>query len=261
MKDAAIAQIRSLTGVSQLDAIKLLEKHNYRVDVAADAFFDEQPVSETHHHTPSTDKITDLFGKYKDAEEDEIGVDGTISFLNDLGLGLEEPVVLALAYEFKSPAVGRWPNSGWVEGMKGLQCETLEGLKVAVERLREKLGSDHEYFQKVYLYTFGFGLSTGQRSLPVESATQFWAIILPFGLKHGVVGSQGPVAWNEQHTELWFEYLRVRNVKGVSKDTWGMFLDFISGADSKFEKHDTEGSWPSLIDEFVLYAKEQLAKA
>ncbi|KAG9045215.1 Scaffold-type E3 ligase [Tulasnella sp. UAMH 9824] len=101
--DAAIAQIRSLTGVSQLDAIKLLERYNYRVDVAADAFFDEQPVSEVCY-TPSTEKIGALFEKYTDDEQDEIGVDGTINFLNDLKLELEEPVVLALAYEFRSPA-------------------------------------------------------------------------------------------------------------------------------------------------------------
>lgn len=56
-----------------------------------------------------------------DGVGDEIGVDGTINFLSDLKLELEEPVVLALAFEFKSPAVGRWPRSGWVEGMKGLQ--------------------------------------------------------------------------------------------------------------------------------------------
>ncbi|KIO19012.1 hypothetical protein M407DRAFT_153108 [Tulasnella calospora MUT 4182] len=259
MKDAAIAQIQSLTGVSQVDAINLLEKYNYRVDVAADAFFDEQGVAETLH-APSTEVIEALFEKYTDGIDDEIGVDGTINFLGDLKLELEEPVVLALAYEFKSPAVGRWPRSGWVEGMKGLQCETLESLRGAVEMLREKLGSKRDYFYQVYSYTFGFGLSEGQRSLPVESAIQFWTILLPFGLQHGVLGSQDAFGWNEPHTELWFSFLRAQNVKGVSKDTWGMFLDFINSSDGKFERHDTEGSWPSLIDEFVVYAKEQSGK-
>ncbi|KAG8911715.1 Scaffold-type E3 ligase, partial [Tulasnella sp. 417] len=95
----------------------------------------------------------------------------------------------------------------------------------------------------------------------VESAIQFWTILLPFGFENGVLGSQGSVSWNERHTELWFNFLRAQNVKGISKDTWGMFLDFINTIDGRFERHDTEGSWPSLIDEFVVYAKEQFGKA
>lgn len=127
-----------MSASSQPDAVKLLEKYNYRVDVAADAFFEGEFVSETRP-SPSTEKIAALFGRYQgklhslrscifsesfvvsDGDEDEIGLDGTINFLNDLQLGLEEPVVLALAYELGSPAVGRWPKSGWIEGMKALQ--------------------------------------------------------------------------------------------------------------------------------------------
>lgn len=48
---------------SQLDAINLLEKYDYRVDVAADAFFDEQSITGTPR-TPSTEVIATLFEKY-----------------------------------------------------------------------------------------------------------------------------------------------------------------------------------------------------
>ncbi|KAG8902222.1 Scaffold-type E3 ligase [Tulasnella sp. 408] len=251
----------------QTDAVRLLEQYSYRVDVAADAYFEGQFVPETHY-APSTEKIVALFEKYQDGEEDEVGLDGTIEFLNDLQLGLEEPVVLALAYEFGSPAVGRWPKSGWIEGMKALQCDSLENLRGAAEKLREKLESQHEYFQKVYSFTFGtlFWLKISAycvilHETAVDSATQFWSILLPFSIEHGVLGSEGPIAWNERHTQLWFKYLGAREIKGISKDTWGMFLDFVKTADAKFERHDPEGSWPSLIDDFVGYAKEQLANA
>ncbi|KAG9012960.1 Scaffold-type E3 ligase [Tulasnella sp. 427] len=149
----------------QSDAVKLLEKYNYRVDVAVDAFFDgEFTVSETDHAS-SAEQAQALFDKYKDDDEDEIGVDGTINFLKDLDLELEEPVVLALAYEFKAPEVGRWSKAGWVDGMRGLGCGTMNDLKGAVNTMKQKLGSDHDYFRTVYTFTFSFGLSEGQRSL------------------------------------------------------------------------------------------------
>ena len=38
-------------------------------------------------------------------------------------------------------------------------------MKMALTRLRNQLGSDFEYFQKVYNHTFDFARSEGQRSL------------------------------------------------------------------------------------------------
>lgn len=38
-------------------------------------------------------------------------------------------------------------------------------MKSAINRLRDKLGSDPEYFQKVYSHTFDFARSQGQRSI------------------------------------------------------------------------------------------------
>ena len=38
-------------------------------------------------------------------------------------------------------------------------------MKTAVNNLRDQLGSDSAYFEKVYKYTFDFARNDGQRSL------------------------------------------------------------------------------------------------
>jgi len=50
-------------------------------------------------------------------------------------------------------------------------------MKTALLRLRDKLGSDYGYFQKVYLYTFDFARSVGQRSLG-ECHSDAWCACL-----------------------------------------------------------------------------------
>jgi DCN1-like protein 1/2 len=104
-------------------------------------------------------------------------------------------------------------------------------MKSSIPRLRKKLAADPDYFRRVYLYTFEFARSEGQRSLGIELAQAFWSLLLPFGLKGGALRTQDyggndiskvNVGWTEEHTQLWYDFLKEKNIKGISKDTWSM---------------------------------------
>jgi DCN1-like protein 1/2 len=47
-------------------------------------------------------------------------VDGTIKFCEDLAVDPEDVVLLAIAYELKSPRMGQWTRQGWIEGWKAI---------------------------------------------------------------------------------------------------------------------------------------------
>ena len=146
-------------------------------------------------------------------------------------------------------------------------------MKATIPRLRKKLGSDPDYFRRVYLYTFEFARAEGQRSLGLELALAFWGLLLPHGLKGGALRAQDPGGddlmkvdggWTEEHTQLWYEFLSDKNIKGISKDTWAMvrilplfllrfrivltcldatqFLAFLRSIDAKFETYDIYGT-------------------
>lgn len=87
---------------------------------------------------PSTD-LEKIFNKYKgvqfvlccagplfphapplDRNDDDITVDGTLSLCSDLGVDPEDVILLAIACELKSPCVGRWKKTGWIQGWRGL---------------------------------------------------------------------------------------------------------------------------------------------
>ncbi|KAH8988344.1 Cullin binding-domain-containing protein [Lactarius akahatsu] len=204
--------------------------------------------------TPSSSQLEKIFNQYKDADEDDIAVDGTLSLCKDLGVDPEDVVLLAVACELQSPSVGRWRKTGWVQGWRGLGVESFEGMKGTIPRLRKRLGSDPVYFRRVYLYTFEFARAEGQRSLGLELALAFWGLAVRSARKtpggDDLMKADG--GWTEEHTQLWYDFLGEKNIKGISKDTWAMFLVFVRSIDAKFETYDIEGTFPPFRTDCVL---------
>ncbi|RPD63357.1 defective in Cullin neddylation protein 1 [Lentinus tigrinus ALCF2SS1-6] len=256
--------------VSAKDARKYLTKYK-RLDLAVDAYYNNPP---TPAPQASTSKLNALFDKYKDG--DDITIDGTIKLCEDLDVNPEDVVLLAVAYELKSPSMGQWSRKGWVDGWKALGVDTIDGMKTTLQKLREQLATDTDYFRHVYNYTFEFSRPPGQRSLGLDMAQGFWQILIPHGLQGGALahvpsaaqdedgddsmdGSGGPEeGWKDDYTQWWSEFLEKNGTKGVSKDVWQMFFEFVRTIDSKFEKYDAEAAWPSTIDDFVEYAKNRV---
>jgi len=273
--DNDIAQFCTVTGASARDARKFLEAHK-RLDIAIDAYYTNPNAFASSGRrkgdsaAPSTSKLGQLFDKYKDSDEDEITVDGTIKFCEDLEVDPEDVVLLAVAFELKSPRMGQWTRQGWVDGWKAIGTDSISGMKSALARLRNQLASDPSYFQKVYNHTFDFARAEGQRSLALDTAQALWVLLLHHGFNGGAlahipsedvdddVKMDGEEGWKEEYIQWWFDFLNQKGLKGVSKDTWVMFLDFIRSTDSTFSNYDMEAAWPSTIDDFVDYAKERL---
>jgi len=278
-QDSLAAEFVSVTGASSKEASSFLKKHTWRLDAAIDAYYSGpgasgNPAKSTTDPATMEKRIVDLFNKYKDRDVDEISIDGTIKFCEDLDVNPEDVVLLAVAYELKSPGVGTFPREGWVEGWKKLQCDSIPKIKAQLAQLNSKLANDTEYLQAVYNFTFDFAKNEGQRSISIETAIAFWGLLLPAGqrgqaLRHMDMitdSTTGDVTyqpsrepgWKPEYNAWWFEYLNEKGGKGISKDTWQMFFDFMRTIDAKFQKHDVDAAWPSAIDEFAERAKERV---
>ncbi|EMD30905.1 hypothetical protein CERSUDRAFT_60717, partial [Gelatoporia subvermispora B] len=261
-----VAQFCGITGASTTNARRFIEKFR-GLEPALNAYYNDPNALSSQRGTPgaSTSKLADLFNKYKDPDGEDIGVDGTIKFCEDLSVNPEDVVLLAVAYELKSPRMGEWSRKGWVDGWKALGCAAS-----ALDRLRLQLAQDPQYFQQVYNYTFEFSRPQGQRSLGLDMAQAFWALLIPHGLQGGALAHVNTPnddgdeemddgeGWKPQYLEWWFEFLNEKGGKGVSKDTWQMFLEFVRTIDARFQKYDTEAAWPSTLDDFVEYARGRL---
>lgn len=272
-----IAQFCGITGASVKVAKKYLGDHK-RIENAIDAFYNDGGESSSSRGTPSVadtatmnQRLTQMYDIYKDPDGDEITVDGALKWCEALGVDPEDVVLLSLAYELKSPTVGSFPRKSWIDGWRSLGCDSIPTMQTALPRLRDKLANNPSYFTSVYNYTFEFAKTSGQRSIGVETAIAFWALLIPHGLTGMALAHtsdedtdddedtsmDAEEGWKPEFTEWWFEFLTTKGGKGVSKDTWMMFLVFIRTIDSGFQDHDYEAAWPSAIDDFVTYVKER----
>jgi len=47
----------------------------------------------------------------------------------------------------------------------------------------------------------------------------------------------------------------------ITKDTWDLLLEFSMTIKPDFTNYDHDGAWPTLIDDFVEYAKAQQSQS
>lgn len=183
-------------------------------------------------------QIEKYFNKYKDQSEDAILAEGMEKFCVDLGLDPTEFTVLVLAWKFEASQMCRFTREEFVNGCQKMRAHDAKSLKERFPELLEEAG-DSRHFKDLYNFTFSFGLdhSTGQRSLPADMAIPLWDLV-----------------FSQKRPELldqWFAFLQSREVRGISRDTWNMFLPFVQTIKSDLSNYDESEAWPSLFDDFV----------
>lgn len=167
-------------------------------------------------------------------------------FLQEIDVGLEEPTVLVVAELLKAPTMGEFSREGFVAGWLSLgqvlfcfsypevanglaSCKNLEQMRARVPALRRSLSSDEEVFKRVYMYTFALARSPGQKSLPLDTAIEYWKLLLDNRF--------------EAQLPVWIEFLEKNYRKAISKDTWNCMYDFVQlvQRDPELKTYDVDG--------------------
>ncbi|WFD05676.1 nucleolar complex protein 14 [Malassezia vespertilionis] len=286
---AAVAdKFISVTGASAVDAQKYLRGHAYRLEPAIDAFFDAQ--SGTVRLSPQQEKavvaeLNGLFDQYRDEDSgpDTITVEGAMTMLSDLHIDPASVAVLPLSYYLGSPSLGHFTRKHYIEGWLRLgvgaaeqtvtQDEILAQQRQVIPRLMETFQQDgavihtrtnttpskRGLYTTVYDYTFIFARTEGQKNLALDVALTMWDLLIPYAPAYDETGARagtGAPSYSAAQYALWKQFLtQASNVSIISKDTWTQFLEFTREVDPAFQEHDFDAAWPSIIDEFVAWAR------
>ncbi|KAJ1033309.1 hypothetical protein NDA13_001302 [Ustilago tritici] len=308
-KEAVLRRFRELTHATPQDAHRILKAHDYRIESATNAFFnDEQAQINASASSSTLDKKTErevkerlnaLFDRFRDSgnaansddeneesgpaapeDSDTMSIAGALKMCEALEVSPEDVVFLPLSYYLKSPSIGTFTRNDYINGWKMLDLsDTINKQQKTLEKLRQELlenkplrleriaeeksnpatasSANKGLYEKVYEYTYGFARKEGQKSLALENALAFWDLILPASPTFQREGGSG--TFTQQHLDQWKKFLSEQTGgRAVSKDTWVQFLDFTKEINQDFSNHDFDAAWPSVIDDFVMWAKENL---
>lgn len=137
---------------------------------------------------------------------------------------------------------------------KQCSCETLDKQKAFMKNVKRELPSNKELFTRVYKYTFIIAKNEGQKAVTLENAVAYWSLL--FGDSMSAVEWTSP---NSPWLTWWIEFLTSQFKKSVNKDMWNETLKFaqLTLADEAMSFWNEESSWPSVIDEFVEWVKNE----
>lgn len=119
--------------------------------------------------------------------------------------------------------------------------DTIEGIKDVVTKTQKSTTEDVNQFKVFYNFCFDYVRGTEKKSISMDEAKILWNVTL------------GP---RYRYLDMWIEFLTKHNKgRNITKDTWSLFFEFTRLVDESLEDYDPDGAWPTLIDEFVEYAK------
>lgn len=193
----------------------------------------------------SESKIVAMFEQYRDAEEDAILAEGIEKFCSDLQVNPDDFVVLVLAWKLNAETMCKFTKEEFVSGCKALKVDSIKGIQSKFNDLLNEV-KNKQSFKEFYRWTYKFGLDveTGQRTLPCDMAIGLWKLIFS--------QNQPPIL------EHWIEFLEEHpSIRGIPRDTWDMFLNFVEQVGDDLSTYDDTEAWPSLFDDFVEYQNDK----
>ncbi|XP_053132372.1 DCN1-like protein 3 [Hemicordylus capensis] len=197
----------------------------------------------------SLHRTEELFRRYKDQREDAILEEGMEHFCNDLCVDPTEFKVLVLAWKFQAATMCKFTRTEFFEGCKAMNADSIDGICAQFPSLLNE-AKQEDKFKDLYRFTFQFGLDSeeGQRSLHREIAIALWKLVF--------TQNKPPIL------DQWLHFLNENpsGIKGISRDTWNMFLNFTQVIGPDLSNYSEDEAWPSLFDTFVEWEMEQRKK-
>ncbi|XP_039438515.1 DCN1-like protein 3 [Culex pipiens pallens] len=194
----------------------------------------------------SDNDLNKLFEEYKDSQEDAILSEGIERLCCDLGYKPDDFAILVLAWRLDASQMCQFTKSEFIQGLQQMNAASIDDIKTRLRQIIDKLsatGDESEDFKQLYRFTFRFGLEPGHRILSLDMAVSLWRLVF--------------TVHTPDILPRWLNFLEQhQNIRGVPKDTWNMFLNFVETCD--ITQYDDTEAWPSLFDDFVEYEQERM---
>jgi len=260
-KDMGVAFTNVAVGDGILPAASLQRKQKLLFNFGKEPF--KFPINEVFPdvhplHLSLTEQqqkeLEKLYEKYKAVgvslgesgdNEDLIKGQGLLQYGQDLGIiDDKDPGLFIVFWKLNVTHEKCWEftREEFVGGWAIHGCHNVPAMKKKLEAWRQDVKNPQK-FKLFYFYVFDY-LKEDKKILAVEEATTVWDML--------GMNQRWPLMTS------WLEFLHDK--KAVSRDTWRLFLNFTEQYPNNLDNYDTDGCWPSMIDEFVEYVQKGKGK-
>jgi len=245
----------SFTNVDRNAAIRTLKSHNWDSQTAVNAYFSGG--GSANGATVVKTTLSKLFDKYREdaaGEPDSVGIGGTMKYFEDLDINVEDLDSFVVFEIVQAPTMGEMTRDGFVNGWQERNCETIDKQKAYIKNLKRELPTNKELFERIYKYSFQTAKTANSRQASLDQAITFWDVLFRSKLS--------AIQWKSDSTpwlDWWKEFMESSFKKSVNKDMWNETLKFakLTLEDEAMTFWTEESSWPSVIDEFVDWVKNE----
>ncbi|CEL52272.1 DCN1-like protein 4 OS=Danio rerio GN=dcun1d4 PE=2 SV=2 [Rhizoctonia solani AG-1 IB] len=226
--------------------------------------------------TFTLERVQAMFDKYIDEDDSNvIGAEGMERLCTDASVPMDGALPLLITWSVNAKTLGTITRSEFTDSFGKLKIDTPEKMALMASDLNSlffgcniseqasrmslansKLDSDsydrtqlrsyqrnaESAYAKFYSFCFALVKPPQSRNIDMETATAFWSVIL---------APKYPIA-----AELLKFIDEKGTYKAVTKDLWGMTLEFCKTVQPDLTGHDEEeAAWPTLLDDFVEWKK------
>lgn len=190
------------------------------------------------------DAVMEMYDKYKDKEDDQVGPDGILDLCSDMGVEPTDVKLLILAWKFNAETQGYFTRQEWQRGMEGMRVDSPQSLLAKLDSVHRQLRSatSSQPFKEFFRFSFRFSRSPGQKALEIDTVKVLLPTVLP------------PP---HPHVEKLLMFLNASpSIRGFNEDQWSSFLLFSHDIRPDLSNFDPDGAWPSVLDDFASYCKD-----
>lgn len=185
----------------------------------------------------SQKRLEDLFQKYKEAEDDQIGPDGMTQFCQDLEVDPADVIMLVIAYHLNAQRMGYFTKDEFLKGFAKMSVDSVGKLKAQFTQLREEL-NDYAKFKEIYRFAFNFGKEPDQKILDLQMGISLLELVMG----------------DKPHAKTFVKFLSEQtSYKALNLDQWLNFLDFSKTIKPDFSNYDENSAWPVILDEYATW--------
>eukprot|EP01057_Protomagalhaensia_wolfi_P002216 Protomagalhaensia_wolfi_Nauph_80__2215@NODE_2436_length_1092_cov_4_949668_g1908_i0_p1_GENE_NODE_2436_length_1092_cov_4_949668_g1908_i0NODE_2436_length_1092_cov_4_949668_g1908_i0_p1_ORF_typecomplete_len255_score51_17Cullin_binding/PF03556_15/6_8e28UBA_4/PF14555_6/2e09UBA_4/PF14555_6/2_3e03_NODE_2436_length_1092_cov_4_949668_g1908_i03081072 len=245
----AIRKFLETTLTDDKTARKFLRRHEWDVGKAIDDYFS----SGGSLRTTVVDtfiQLADPTNKRPDIEV--LDGEGVNRFCSVLDIEPVDPRILVFCHACEASTMGAFTRAEFIRGFSALKVHNMDELKSQLSEWTTKL-TVPESIRPIYRFLFKYALEDNSKSLPLEAAKEYWALLL------------GPLKFELYSEWMAFvdEVLAAKESPHISRDTWNVVFDFMKDTPrDAIAKYDVnESAWPSIIDDFVEWEKSRQSDA